>query len=160
MIIGFTITDYNGYEQEALDFLKEYCVVNQPGLLESIVASGPGVNIFPTQILTEEILDAQPFSYEPITTLGGVQLLISGVNFVLEVPIGDEIQRIKPADFFYVESAEAYLKYINKGFLVVIGQSLWILYTGFWVDSNFWDDFDSDCVYHNRTRMLFIWRAT
>lgn len=140
MIVGFTITDYNGYEQETLEFLREVCVVNQKGVLEALVASGPGVNIFPTQRLTEEILDAQPFSYTAITTIEGFRLIISKVSFVCEVPMGDGVQRIKPAEYIYVKNSENYNTFISRGFLELVGQSLWLLYNGIWNDCDYWDD--------------------
>lgn len=140
MLVGFTITNFNGKEEETLAFLKEICVVSRPGLLEGIVASGPGVHIYPTGIITEELLNSQPFSYSPINTVDGHKLLISCSDFMLEVPIQQDIHRISPADYFYVNNVTPYEEWVRRGFIRVIDGSNWILSSGFWNDSGYWDD--------------------
>lgn len=140
MLVGFTITNFNGRQEETLDFLKEICVVSRPGLLEGIVAAGAEVNIYPTGQITEELLHSQPFSYRPIYTVAGKKLLVSCSDFMLEVPIVHETHRIKPADYFFVDNLLPYNEWIKRGFVRVIDGSNWVLGSGFWNDSGYWDD--------------------
>ena len=61
MIIGFTITDFNGHEDDAIKYIKKVCVLEDPKVAENIVAAGTGVNVF-AQNITLSDLKMQSFS--------------------------------------------------------------------------------------------------
>ena len=65
MIVGFTITDFKGHEEEAVEYIQKVCILESPDIAQNIVNAGPGVNIFSKAIVLSE-LQAQPFSATPI----------------------------------------------------------------------------------------------
>lgn len=154
MIVGFTITDFKGHESDAVEFIKRVCILESPDIAQNIVNEGPGINIFSASITAGE-LAAQPFSSTPIETVDGKYLLVSIVNFNLELLYNGRILRLVPTEFIYIQSQEVaqFEKYIAQGLVRLIPEfpkdgSKWILAwgnwndDGVWVDSDYWRDND------------------
>lgn len=152
MIVGFTITDFKGHEQEAVDYIREVCILESSDIAQNIVDVGPGVNVFSDAVVLSE-LQSQPFSATPIETQDDKFLLVSAVNFNLELLYNSSILRLVPTEYIYIELDEVsqFREYINQGLVKIIpeitsdGQE-WILNegswddSGIWVDSNYWRD--------------------
>lgn len=148
MIVGFTITDFKGHEQEAVEYIQKVCILESPDIAQNIVDVGPGVNIFSKAIVLSE-LQSQPFSATPIETQDGKYLLVSLVNFNLELLYNSSILRLVPTEYIYIEPDEVsqFEEYISQGLVKLIpeinlGGQKWILDEGSWDDSGIWVDSD------------------
>ena len=148
MIVGFTITDFKGHEQEAVEYIQKVCILESPDIAQNIVDVGPGVNIFSKAIVLSE-LQSQPFSATPIETQDGKYLLVSEVNFNLELLYNSSILRLVPTEYIYIEPDEVsqFEEYISQGLVKLIpeinlGGQKWILDEGSWDDSGIWVDSD------------------
>lgn len=152
MIVGFTITDFKGHEADAIKYIQRVCILDSPDVAKNIVAAGPGVNIFST-VITVVDLNAQPFSSVPIETEDGKYILVSIVNFNLELLYNSRILRLVPTEFVHIEPDEVaqFEEYISQGLVRTIPEvnkdgQVWILDegdwndAGIWVDSDFWRD--------------------
>lgn len=152
MIVGFTITDFKGYEKEAIEYIQKVCILESPDIAQNIIDAGPGVNVFSKAIVLSE-LKSQPFSAIPIETQDGKYLLVSLVNFNLELLYNSSILRLVPTEYIYIEPDEVsqFEEYISQGLVKLIpeinlGGQKWILDegswddNGIWVDSGFWRD--------------------
>lgn len=154
MIVGFTITDFNGHEDEAIKYIQRVCVLEDPKVAENIVAVGTGVNVF-AQNITLSDLKTEPFSATPIETQDGKFLVVSAVNFNLELLYNGSILRLVPTEYVYITPNEVsqFLQYAEQKLIKFYpdvvsngGESKWILDEGLWndngvwVDSNFWRD--------------------
>lgn len=152
MIVGFTITDFKGHEKEAIEYIQRVCILENADIAKNIVAAGEGVNIFSNSIVPSE-LEAQLFSANVIETQDGKYLLVSAVNFNLELLYNGNILRLVPTEYIYIEPDEVsqFEDYLQQGLVKLIpeitldGQK-WILSEGswndggIWVDSNVWRD--------------------
>lgn len=148
MIVGFTITDFKGHEQEAVEYIQKVCILESPDIAQNIVDAGVGVNIFSKSIVLSE-LQAQPFSATTIETQDGKYLLVSEVNFNLELLYNGSILRLVPTEYIYIEPDEVsqFEEYISQGLVKLIpeinlGGQKWILDEGSWNDSGIWVDSD------------------
>ena len=148
MIVGFTITDFKGHEKEAVEYIQRVCILESPDIAQNIVDAGPGVNIFSKAIVLSE-LQSQPFSATPIETQDGKYLLVSLVNFNLELLYNSSILRLVPTEYIYIEPDEVsqFEEYINQSLVKLIpeislGGQKWILDEGSWDDSGIWVDSD------------------
>lgn len=148
MIVGFTITDFKGHEQEAIEYIQKVCILESSDIAQNIVDAGPGVNIFSKAIVLSE-LQSQPFSATAIETQDGKYLLVSGVNFNLELLYNSRILRLVPTEYIYIEPNEVsqFEEYISQGLVKLIpeinlGGQKWILDEGSWDDSGIWVDSD------------------
>lgn len=148
MIVGFTITDFKGHEQEAVEYIQKVCILESPDIAQNIVDVGPGVSIFSKAIVLSE-LQSQPFSATPIETQDGKYLLVSLVNFNLELLYNSSILRLVPTEYIYIEPDEVsqFEEYISQGLVKLIpeinlGGQKWILDEGSWDDSGIWVDSD------------------
>lgn len=148
MIVGFTITDFNGHEQEAIDYIQRVCILESPDIAQNIIDAGPGVNIFSKAIVLEE-LQSQPFSSTTIETQDGKHILVSAVNFNLELLYNSSILRLVPTEYIYIEPGEVpqFEEYMWQGLVKLIpeinaGGKPWILDEGSWDDSGIWVDSD------------------
>lgn len=152
MIVGFTITDFNGHEDDAVEYIRKVCILEDPEIAQNIVDAGVGVNIFPKSIDLEE-LSKQPFSSQTISVQDGKYLIVSAVNFNLELLYNDGILRLVPTEYIFVEPNEVFQfkEYINQGLLraypdITNEGYKWILKdgswddSGVWMDSNYWRD--------------------
>lgn len=148
MIVGFTITDFKGHEKEAAEYIRRVCILESPDIAQNIVDVGPGVNIFSKAIVLSE-LHSQPFSTTPIETQDGKYLLVSAVNFNLELLYNSSILRLVPTEYIYIEPDEVsqFGEYVSQGLVKLIpevnlGGQKWILDEGSWDDSGIWVDSD------------------
>lgn len=152
MIVGFTITDFNGHEADAVAFIQRVCILESPDIAENIVEAGVGVNIF-SKVISREDLASQPFESEVIETVDGKFILVSIVNFNLELLYNSKILRLVPTEFVYIlpDEVQQFEKYIHQGLVRLIpeinkGGQKWILEqgswndTGIWIDSDYWRD--------------------
>lgn len=149
MIVGFTITDFKGHKQEAVEYIQKVCILESPDIAQNIVDAGPGVNVFSKAIVLSELM-AQPFSATPIETQDGKYLLVSSVNFNLELLYNSSLLRLVPTEYVYIEVSEVsqFEEYISQGLVKLIpeinlgrGQKR-ILEEGSWGDSGIWVDSD------------------
>lgn len=148
MIVGFTITDFKGHEDAAIEYIKKVCILESSDIAKNIVAAGPGVNIFSKAIVLSE-LQAQPFVSTPIETQDGKYLLVSEVNFNLELLYNGSILRLVPTEYIYIMPDEVpqFEECISQGLVRLIpeinkGGQNWILAEGSWDDSGIWVDSD------------------
>lgn len=149
MIVGFTITDFKGHEKEAVAYIQKVCILESPEIAQNIVDEGAGVNIFSKAIVLSE-LRSQPFSSTTIETQDGKYLLVSAVNFNLELLYNNNILRLVPTEYIYIEPEEVpqFEEYISQGLVKTIPEftgvegSDWILANGFWNDGGVWVDSD------------------
>lgn len=146
MIVGFTITDFKGHEQEAVEYIRKVCILESSDIAQNIVNVGPGVNIFSTAIVLSE-LQEQPFSAKPIEIKDDKYLLVSAVNFNLELLYNNSILRLVPTEYIYIEPNDVlqFVDYINQGLVKLIPEinlsgKKWILTEGFWDDNGIWVD--------------------
>lgn len=146
MIVGFTITDFKGHEQEAAEYIRKVCILESPDIAQNIVNVGPGVNIFSTAIVLSE-LQEQPFSAKPIEIKDDKYLIVSAVNFNLELLYNNSILRLVPTEYIYIEPNDVlqFADYINQGLVKLIPEinlsgKKWILTEGFWDDNGIWVD--------------------
>lgn len=146
MIVGFTVTDYNGHESEAIAFIQKHCILESAKIADNIVNAGPGVNVFSAS-LTREELENQPFSCVPIETQNGKYLLVSAVNFGLELLYNSSILKLAPTEYIYIlpQETSQFEQYMAQG-LVRLFPALskdggeWLLETGTWNDDGIWVD--------------------
>lgn len=124
MIVGFYITDFKGHEKEAVEFIKKVCILESPEIAQNIVNAGPGVNIY-SSVVTQSELNAQPFSATPIETVDGKVMIVSTVNFSVELLYNGNIIRLVPTEYIYVEPEEVtqFTEYIHIGLVRVLPKS-------------------------------------
>lgn len=148
MIVGFTITDFKGHEKDAAEYIRKVCILESPDIADNIVEAGPGVNVF-SRVVTQDELDAQPFSAVPIETKDGKYIIASKVNFNLELLYNENILRLVPTEYIYVEPNEVsqFETYIIQNLVRIIpdwngsaSNNLWILAEGWWNDEGIWID--------------------
>lgn len=146
MIVGFTINDFNGHEEDAIRFIQEVCILEDPQIAKNIVEAGTGVNIY-SNALHSEILSSLPFRVTPIELETGKYILVSIVNFNLELLYNNRILRLVPTEFVYVlpSEVEQFEEYVKQGLVRFIPEvnksgSKWILNKGYWDDNGVWID--------------------
>lgn len=146
MIVGFTITDFKGQEQAAVEYIRKVCILETPDIAQNIVDAGPGVNIFSDAITLSE-LRAQPFSADTIEVQDGRYLVVSAVNFNIELLYNGEILRLTPTEYIDVspEEVSQFKEYLGNGIIAIIPEipvdgKEWILSDGSWNDEGIWDD--------------------
>ena len=146
MIVGFTITDYKGHEDDAVAFIRKKCILESPTIAENIVKAGTGINIFSNSI-SESDLASQPFKSVPIVLKEKKLILVSIVNFNLELTYNEKTLRLVPTEYIYIDPSEImqFIDYIKQGLVRVIPEiteegQVWILEDGEWNDSGVWID--------------------
>lgn len=148
MIVGFTIDDFRGHEKEAVEYISKVCVLDDPRIAQNIVAAGAGVNVFSSAV-TLSGLNAQPFKATPIETRDGKYLLVSAVNFNIELLYNDSILRLVPTEYRYIDTSEVaqFFGYVKQGIVKIIPEIAQdqksIFDEGIWNDDGVW--VDSDC---------------
>lgn len=150
MIVGFTLTDS---PQTALDrdelrkFLEKHTQINSD-TIENIVQIGKGINVYSTNITTEDLLRL-PIGTEPITLDNGQGIIISLLSQRLEFSLSDgRFISLVPTGYSYISKDKvSELQWaIDKGLILYMGlayEGIWILSTGFWNDSGAWIDTES-----------------
>lgn len=86
-LIGFRITDLNNQEMAARNFIAEKCLIYSPEVIDNLIDNWRTLNIY-SDVLTEEMLDALPFSVFKIFTTENITC-INNVDFKLELPFID-----------------------------------------------------------------------
>lgn len=149
MIVGFIIDNFNGHEKEAVEYIRKVCILDSPDIAQNIVNAGPGVNIFTNAVTLEELTE-QPFSTRPIETIDGKYMVISAVNFNLELLINGRTFRLIPTEFTYIEPTDVshFVQYARQGLIKVIPEidfdgGEWLLEEGSWNDDGVWKDSDT-----------------
>lgn len=146
MIVGFTLISSNGYEKEVADYIKKVCILENHDIAHNIATIGSGVNVYSRNILLDELL-AQPFEATPIIVKPGEYLVVSAVDFCLELIFDSHIIRLAPTEYTTIPFSKIpyFETYVTQGLIKIIGTP-WILETGYWddngvwVDSAFWND--------------------
>lgn len=148
MIVGFVITDFRGHEDAAIKYIQKVCILESSEIAKNIVDSGPGINIFSKGIILSE-LKAQPFLTSTIETQDDKYLLVSSVNFNLELLYNGSILRLLPTEYIYILPSELsqFEEYLKQGLVRVIPEvnisgKKWILEGGSWNDNGIWVDTD------------------
>ena len=147
-VIGFTILNSAGHEEEILKFIREVCILDSDDVAKNIVAAGDYTNVY-AKGLTEELLEAQPFDCSPIRTLLGSVVIVSNTNYILELPYNGGLIRLLPTEYKYILPTEL-LQFetpIRQRLLKVFGEGSdvglpWILEENFWNDFGIWVDED------------------
>lgn len=150
MIVGFTITDFNGHEKDAVKFIRKVCILEDPSIADNIVSAGVGINIY-SKCLSQELLDSQPFSCRTINTIEGKFLVASAVDFPLELKYGNDLlAKLQPTEYLYVDERDIkpFVTYMKQGLVVVIPKPIgdtpidndWILAHSIWNDEGIWVD--------------------
>ena len=146
MIVGFTIIDTKGNEEAAIQYIQKVCVLESPEIAENIVSAGSGVNVFSRNIVLSELL-SQPFKTKPIEVEDGEFLIVSAVNFNVELEYDGNILRLMPTEFTSVKAEDVshFSRYVHLGLVKVIPDyfgdtSEWVLAKGLWNDSGVWAD--------------------
>lgn len=146
MIVGFVITSFRGKESEAVDFIEKVCILDNPSMAQNIVNLGPGVNIFTTAV-TKDLLKAQPFSCSPIEVANGRCLIVSAVEFNVEILYKGEIFHLRPTEYIEIPLKDSveFSAYEDQGIIKVIPEiddvtKQWILNKKTWKDTGVWMD--------------------
>ncbi len=151
MIVGFTILDYKGRQEQAVRFIQRYCLLESPEVAKNIVALGEGVNVF-TPNVDADLLSAQPFKCAPIAVEDGKLLVASAVNFNIEFIFNGNSVRLLPTQYFVIDGSDLsqVAPLVKRRLLRVYpdtgetyGSSFWILSTGVWNDEGVWSDSQS-----------------
>lgn len=152
MIVGFSILNFRGCEKEAVDFISQVCVLEDPEVAQNIVNLGVGVNVF-SKGVTLELLEMQTFECSPIEVGEGEHLVVSTVDFVTELLYNDEVLRLLPTEYVRVSEGEVFQfeEYQKLGIITVIPEvdwqaKPWILSEGVWNDDGVWID---DCTWED-----------
>ena len=121
-LVGFRILDYNGHEEETIEFLRQVCIFEDENTARNIVEKGAdAINIF-SKCITSTLLNQQSFSWEPITVDGKNALLVSLVDFRLEVSYKGTLYVLLPADYIEMPADDVpqFALFIKQGYLGAI----------------------------------------
>lgn len=142
---------------EQVDVLRrlydKYCLVeNKDEMLNSILTAGEGVSIFFKRVLNERDLDTlrdlAASIGELIETKEGSFLVVSAVNFTIEIPYNEGTLRLRPTEYFYATSDEVrqIVVPLRQGLLCTFPtvqedvMEKWLLERGIWNDEGLWKD--------------------
>lgn len=152
MKLGFTIKGSSISEnnhRSVIDFLIGTYILPNKSIAENIVSEvikGSDVSIYGER-LDYHAVDAQPWKYEIISVEDGKFLLVSAVDFKLELHLNGELLILGPTESKEVTYDEAvtFEKEVSQGLVRIFpslaeADSNWILYNGVWVDSKVWVD--------------------
>lgn len=159
MIVGIKIgvnlnLPYYGEQVGVLRRLYDkYCLVeNKDEMLNSILTAGKGVSIFFKRVLNERDLDTlrdlATSIGELIETKEESFLVVSAVNFTIEVPYNEGTLRLRPTEYFYATSDEIrqIAVPLRQGLLCTFPtvqedvMEKWLLERGIWNDEGLWKD--------------------
>lgn len=149
MIVGFSIVDLQGHKDDAIEFIRRNCILDNQEIAVNIVEAGSGVNVYAND-LTTEILEGLPFEVSPIEVNYGKVLLVSAVNFNLEITYNNRPLRLKPTEYREINPNEVaqFLLEIKQRLVVTFPKvptdieelQRWILAYGSWDDNGYWID--------------------
>ena len=152
MELGFTIKGSSidkSNRRSVIDFLVDTYILPSRLIAENIVSeviNGSDVSIYGER-LDYRAVDSQPWQYEIIAIENGKFLLVSAVDFKLELHLNGELLILGPTESKEVTYDEAvtFEKEVSQGLVRIFpslaeADSNWILYNGIWVDSKVWVD--------------------
>ena len=152
MELGFTIKGSSINEnnrRSIIDFLVNTYILPDRSIAENIVSAvinGSDVSIYGTNI-DYRAVDAQPWEYSIIAIENGKFLLVSAVDFKLELNLNGELLTLGPTESMEVsyEDALTFAKEVKQGLVrifpdLAVADSNWILFYGKWTDSKVWVD--------------------
>ena len=152
MELGFTIKGSSidkSNRRSVIDFLVDTYILPSRSIAENIVSAvinGSDVSIYGER-LDYRAIDAQPWQYEIIAIENGKFLLVSAVDFKLELHLNGELLILGPTESKEVTYDEAvtFEKEVSQGLVRIFpslseADSNWILYNGIWVDNKGWVD--------------------
>lgn len=152
MNLGFTIKGSsinNDNSRSVIDFLVGTYILPNRSIAENIVSAvinGSDVSIYGENI-DYRAVNAQPWKYEIISIENGKFLLVSAVDFKLELNLNGELLILVPTESKEITYNEAvtFEKEVSQGLVRIFPSlsetdSTWILYNGAWVDSKVWVD--------------------
>lgn len=152
MKLGFTIKGASIKEhnrRSVIDFLVRTYILPSRSIAENIVSeviNGSDVSIY-GEDLDYRAVDEQPWQYKVISIEDGKFLLVSAVDFKLELHLNGELLILRPTESKEVtyDDAVTFEKEISQGLVRIFPNleetdSNWILYNGIWVDSKVWVD--------------------
>lgn len=127
-VVGFIVTDYKGCEKYAVKFIQTYCILDDLRIAKNIVKVGPGLPIYTADlnVLSEEFLAQQPFECTPIITEPGTWMIISLVNFIVEIPYNGTTMRLRPCEYrnVYPSDVSQFRFFERQGLIRLIETSL------------------------------------
>lgn len=146
-IKGSSINDNN--RRSIIDFLVNTYILPDRSIAENIVSAvinGSDVSIYGTN-LDYRAVDAQPWEYSIIAIENGKFLLVSAVDFKLELNLNGELLTLGPTESMEVsyEDALTFDKEVKQGLVrifpdLAVADSNWILFDSTWTDSKVWVD--------------------
>ena len=152
MELGFTITGSSidkSNRRSVIDFLVDTYILPSRSIAENIVSeviNGSDVSIY-GENLDYRAVDAQPWQYEIIAIENGKFLLVSAVDFKLELHLNGELLILVPTESKEITYNEAvtFEREVSQGLVRIFpslseADSTWILYNSAWVDSKVWVD--------------------
>ena len=150
MELGFTIKGSSIIEsnrRSVIDFLVDTYILPSRSIAENIVSTvinGSDVSIYGTNI-DYRAVDSQPWQYSIIAIEKGKFLLVSAVDFKLELHYKGDLLILGPTESIEVsyEDALTFDKEVKQGLVRIFpdlteADSKWILFDGTWVDSKVW----------------------
>lgn len=147
MIIGFSITNLNGHQKEAIEYIQRVCILESKQIAVNLVNSGKlPINIFAPYVkLAEE--GTMPFDFTLIRTQPNKYIVASVVNFMTELPFNQGSIRLLPTQYVHVSQEEIVqlLPSVKQGLIRTFPEydengAIWILETGYWNDEGTWID--------------------
>ena len=147
MIVGFTVLDYRGHEEEAIKFIRKHVILRSPVIARNIVERGPGINIY-TRTITAELLNEQPFLAQLIELDKEHRMVISAVDFHVEILLPEGSLKLSPTEYVKIpyDDAAKYQKYVDTNHICMVpayvkkGNGYWILRNSVWDDGGIWID--------------------
>lgn len=152
MNVGFTIIGASIEEHDrknVSDFLLRTMIFPTKKMADNIVTSvikGADVSVYGDNI-DYSLVNSQPWRYRVISVTDGNYLVISAVDFKLELRYSGGIMILNPTECREVshEDALSFSREVQQGFVKVIPgldsyTSNWILRNGIWEDSGIWID--------------------
>ena len=147
MIIGFSITNLNGHNQEAIEYIQKVCILESKQIAVNLVNSGKyPINVFaPYVTLAAE--GSMPFDFTLIRTEPDKYIVTSVVNFMVELSFNQGSIRLLPTQYIHVTQEEIgqLLPYVRQGLIRTFPEydengAIWILETGYWNEEGIWID--------------------
>lgn len=152
MDVGFTIVGSSISENDrksVASFLSSTFILPNEKIADNIVTAvinGCDINMFDEDI-DYSLLDEQPFEYRKISVQDGNYLLVSAVDFKIELQSGADILTLRPTEFITIAGSQVngFATEEKQGLVRIFpahGGSVvnWILITGNWNDNAEWND--------------------
>ena len=105
IVVGFTLGDIQGKEEELKSFLRKVTLMRDKDI-ERIISNPEEVNIFTTWTSLGELAKL-PFNVTPITVAKGEYIIVTANYFVTEFYLG-KFYRLSPTDFIRVTDGDLF----------------------------------------------------